>query len=333
MYMAQLVKMQDYISRYQIDLARYPTQFVRLKKSQWDRVKYQWQTGEEIVQWEHIEVEPEEELIEKARFSFLKKLLPIRQKEIEAEDDIETINVSTELDEDMIPEEESTLHFEPNIVYHPQTLEELKRMFMDQFFHFQLKWASSTTREKSYVDPKFMRDTLLRSLLQNLPDSYLIFYRPILRLKKAPVELEILILTPVDCYIVRVLEEEDHAVYIADGERFWTKKVGKHDKKTLSPMIDLQRTEMIINKLFELEGIEMPIRKVILSRNGYIDYPGSVYGLQFVDKRKYAEWMQQIKRSVSPMKHMQIRAAQAILKSAETTSFHRDIWNVEESKG
>lgn len=331
--MAQLVKMQDYISRYQIDLARYPTQFVRLKKSQWDRVKYQWQTGEEIVQWEHIEVEPEEELIEKARFSFLKKLLPIRQKEIEAEDDIETINVSTELDEDMIPEEESTLHFEPNIVYHPQTLEELKRMFMDQFFHFQLKWASSTTREKSYVDPKFMRDTLLRSLLQNLPDSYLIFYRPILRLKKAPVELEILILTPVDCYIVRVLEEEDHAVYIADGERFWTKKVGKHDKKTLSPMIDLQRTEMIINKLFELEGIEMPIRKVILSRNGYIDYPGSVYGLQFVDKRKYAEWMQQIKRSVSPMKHMQIRAAQAILKSAETTSFHRDIWNVEESKG
>ena len=331
--MAQLVKLQDYISRYQIDLARYPTQFVRLKKNQWNRVKYQWQTGEEIGQWQHIEEEPEEELVEKERFSFLKKLLPGRQKQIEKEEDIETLNVSTELDEDMIAEEESTLHFEPNIVYHPQTLEELKRMFMDQFFHFQLKWASSTTREKSYVDPKFMRDTLLRSLLQNLPDSYLIFYRPILRLKKAPVELEILILTPVDCYIVRALEEEDHAVYIGDGERFWTKKVGKYDKKTLSPMIDLQRTETIVNKLFELEGIEMPIRKVILSRNGYIDYPGSVYGLQFVDKRKYAEWMQQMKRSISPMKHMQIRAAQVILKSAETTSFHRDIWNVEESKG
>ncbi len=251
---------------------------------------------------------------------------------MEVDDDIETMNVSTELDEDTILEEESTLHFEPNIVYNPQTLEELKRMFMDQFFHFQLKWASSTTREKSYVDPKYLRDTLLRSLLQNLPDSYLVFYRPILRLKKAPVELEILIITPVDCYIVRVLEEEDQAVYIGDGERFWTKKVGKYDKKTLSPMIDLQRTETIVNKIFELEGIEMPIRKVILSRNGYIDYPGSVYGLQFVDKRKYAEWMQQLKRSISPMKHMQIRAAQAILKSAETTSFHRDIWNVEAAK-
>ena len=153
--MAQLVKLQDYISRYQIDLARYPTQFVRLKKNQWDRVKYQWQTGEEIGQWEHIEVEVEQELVEKTRFSFLRKLLPVRQKEMEVDDDIETMNVSTELDEDTILEEESTLHFEPNIVYNPQTLEELKRMFMDQFFHFQLKWASSTTREKSYVDPKY----------------------------------------------------------------------------------------------------------------------------------------------------------------------------------
>ena len=74
--MAQLVKLQDYISRYQIDLARYPTQFIRLKKNQWERVKYQWQTGEEIRQWEHIEEEEEQELVEKPRFSFLKKLLP-----------------------------------------------------------------------------------------------------------------------------------------------------------------------------------------------------------------------------------------------------------------
>ncbi|WP_431027564.1 nuclease-related domain-containing protein [Lysinibacillus sp. LZ02] len=330
--MAQLVKLQDYISRYQIDLARYPTQFIRLKKGQWERVKYQWQTGGDIGQWEHIEVEAEEVPIEKSRFSFLKKLLPNRAKEDEKNEDVESVDVSTELDEDYIPEEETTLHFEPNIVYNPQTVAELKHMFMDQFFHFQMKWASSTLREKSYVDPKFMRDTLLRSLLQTLPDSYLIFYRPILRLKKAPIELEIIILTPTECYIVKVLEEENQAVYIGGGERFWTKKVGKLDKKTLSPIIDLNRTETIVTRLFQEEGIEIPIRKVILSRNGYIDYPSTVYGLQFIDKRKFPQWMEQLKRSVSPMKHMQIRAAQAILKSAETTSFHRDIWHVEASK-
>lgn len=332
--MAQLVKLQDYISRYQIDLARYPTQFVRLKKNQWERVKHQWETGEEIQRWEHIETEVAEETIGKPRFSFLKRFLPNQrqQEEEEQEQDVETVDVSNELDEDYIHDEETMLHFEPNIVYNPQTLEELKRMFIDQFFHFQLKWASSTVREKSYVDPKFMRDSLLRTMLQGLPDSYLVFYLPILRIKKAPIELDILILTPTDCYIVKVLEEENHAVYVGSGERFWTKKIGKNEKKTLSPMIDLARTESIVSQLFQQEGIDMPVRKVILSRNGYIDYPGSVYGVQFVDKRKFSEWMQQLKRSVSPMKHMQIRAAQSILKSAETTSFNRDIWSVEESE-
>ena len=330
--MAQLVKLQDYISRYQIDLTRYPTQFVRLKKNQWERVKHQWESGEEIQKWEHIETEAAEEAIGKPRFSFLKRFLPNqRQQEQEETQDVESIDVSNELDEDYIQEQETVLEFEPNIVYNPQTFDELKRMFMDQFFHFQLKWASSTVREKSYVDPKYVRDSLLRTLLQGLPDSYLVFYLPILRIKKAPVELDILILTPTDCYIVKVLEEENLAVYIGSGDRFWTKKIGKKEKKTLSPMIDLTRTESIVTQLFQQEGIDLPIRKVILSRNGYIDYPGSVYGVQFVDKRKFPEWMQQMKRSVSPMKHIQIRAAQAILKSAETTSFNRDIWNVEQS--
>lgn len=330
--MAQLVKLQDYISRYQIDLTRYPTQFVRLKKNQWERVKHQWESGEEIQKWEHIETEAAEEAIGKPRFSFLKWFLPNqRQQEQEETQDVESIDVSNELDEDYIQEQETVLEFEPNIVYNPQTFDELKRMFMDQFFHFQLKWASSTVREKSYVDPKYVRDSLLRTLLQGLPDSYLVFYLPILRIKKAPVELDILILTPTDCYIVKVLEEENLAVYIGSGDRFWTKKIGKKEKKTLSPMIDLTRTESIVTQLFQQEGIDLPIRKVILSRNGYIDYPGSVYGVQFVDKRKFPEWMQQMKRSVSPMKHIQIRAAQSILKSAETTSFNRDIWNVEQS--
>ena len=76
----------------------------------------------------------------------------------------------------------------------------------------------------------------------------------------------------------------------------------------------------------------MPIRKVLLTRNGYIDYPGNMYGVQFVDKRKFPEWMQQLKHSVSPMKHMQIRAAEVVLSNVQTTSFHRDIWNTEMEK-
>jgi hypothetical protein len=322
--MAQLIKLQDYTSRYQVDLTRYPTQFIRLKKGQWERVKKDWEQGENIPTWEHME-EAEQKT---SRFAVLKKFFPKRfQKEEPETEDIETIETTNELtDEVYIPDEETALHFEANILYQPKTLPELKKMYIDQFFHFQMKWASSTLREKSYVDPKFLRDTLLRAMLQTLPDNYLILYYPIIKLKKAPVELDIIIMTPTECICITVIENEDQAVYIGNGDRFWIKKVGTEDKKVLNPMIQLDRMETILKQIFVISNVDMPIRKVLLSRNGYIDYPGSVYNVQFVDKRKFPEWMETIRKSYSPMKHMQIRAAQAILNYVQTTSFNRDIW-------
>ncbi|MER2029505.1 MAG: nuclease-related domain-containing protein [Solibacillus sp.] len=328
--MAQLIKLQDYISRYEIDLARYPTQFIRLKQNQWERIKYQWQTGEAIERWEHIE----EEVKEEKKKSLFQKLFPFK-KEVEVteeeQEDIEKVTISNDwaVEENPYQEDDTTLIFEPNLVYTPKTLEELKKMFIDQFFHFQMKWASSTLREKSYVDPKFMRDTLLRSMLQTLPDNYLVFYYPILRVKKAPIELDIIIMTPTECLCITVLEQESQAVYIANSERFWLKKVGKNEKKVLSPLIQLNRMEKVIEQIFQQNHIELPISKVLLTRNGYIDYPGTMYGVSFVDKRKFPEWMGQLAHSVSPMKHMQIRGAQAILNTVQTTSFHREIWNTE----
>lgn len=329
--LAQLVKLQDYVSRYQLDLARYPTQFVRLKRVQWERVKNQWISGEVIQEWEHI-AEPEEEQVSSSPFSFIKKLIPKKKQKSEEIEDIESVDVSSELlDEDEIPEEVTTLTFEPNIVYQPETLEDLKKMFIDQFFHFQLKWASSTLREKSYVDPKFLRDGFLRAILQRLPDNYLLFYYPIVQVKKAPVELDVILLTPVDCLCITVLEEENSAVYVGDGDRFWTKKVGKKDFKLLNPFIQLNRMESIVSNIFTQNEVKLPIRKVLLTPNGYFDYPGTAFNIQLVDKREYPIFMQQLRRSASPMKHNQIQAAQAILKNAQTTSYNRDIWSVNES--
>lgn len=331
--MAQLIKLQDYISRYQLALHRYPTQFVRLKKVQWERVKQQWLSGKEIQQWEHV-VE-QQETRSKGRFPFLKIFHIKKTDKSEEAEDIETVDVSSELmsDETELAEEESTLFFEPNIVYQPQTIEDLKRLFMNQFFQFQIKWASSTIREKSYVDPKYLRDTLLRTILQRMPDNYLVLYYPIIQVKKAPLELDVIILTPTDCYCITVVEHENMAVYVGNSDRFWTKKIGKIDRKILNPMIQLNRMESILSQLFSKNNIEIPIRKVLLSRNGYFDYSGSVYNVQFVDKRDYRNWMMSLGKSSSPMKKMQIHAAQTILSNVQTTSFTRDIWNVGEEEG
>ena len=43
--MAQLIKLQDYVSRYESDLSRYPSQFVRIKKQQWEKLKSAWEAG------------------------------------------------------------------------------------------------------------------------------------------------------------------------------------------------------------------------------------------------------------------------------------------------
>lgn len=329
--MAQLVKLQDYVSRYQNDLKRYPTQFVRLKRMQWERMKSEWLSGEEIPQWEHEEIE------EKPHNSLIKRILSFkRKKKIEPWEESKDMGdkedflneLSEELhtqpeEEEAIPEEATAFMFQPTIFYYPQTIEELKKMYMDQLFQFQLKWASSTLQEKSYIEPKYYRDSLLRAFTQRLPDSYFLFYYPIFQVKKAPIELGIILLTPTDCYCIQVLEEEVQAVFVGDSNRFWKKKVGKIDKKVLSPLIGLNRMESVIKQVFRKNEIDLPIRKVVLSRNGYIDYPGSSFGVEFVDKRKYTDWFSHLSKNPSPMKLMQFKAAQFLLDTVQTTSYHR----------
>ncbi|SER92064.1 nuclease-related domain-containing protein [Psychrobacillus sp. OK032] len=313
--MAQLVKLQDYVSRYEKDLKRYPTQFVRLKKQQWERTKEEFEKGAFNNTWMETEEERIEEPEKKSIFS---KLFHRNKEE------------NTEIDEvDSISDEPTPLFFEPKIVYEPQTKEDLKRMYLDQLFHFQLKWASSTLREKSYVDPKFMRDTLLRSFMQTLPDNYFLFYYPILKLKKAPIELDIMLVLPTEIVCIVMLEAQNLDAFIGSSERFWLRKSGKEEKKVLSPMININRMESILLQVFKKEEIDLPIRKVILSRNGYIDYPGSSYNVQFIDSRTYEEWFLSLKNSLSPMKHMQFKAAQAILNLVQTTSYSRSSWDID----
>ncbi|KQL32565.1 nuclease-related domain-containing protein [Psychrobacillus sp. FJAT-21963] len=320
--MAQLVKLQDYISRYQVDLKRYPTQFVRLKKQQWERTKAEWESGSFDTSW--IEKDDEVEIPEKK--SIFSKLFNRKQNEV-IED---SVWEESELqEEEVIPEESTMLNFQPNIVYNPKSKEELKRLYLNQLFHFQLKWASSTLREKSYVDPKFMRDTLLRTLTLQLPDNYFLFYYPILKLKKAPVELEIILILPTEIICLVVLERKELDAFIGSSDRFWIQKSGKEEKKVLSPMVGLNRMESILMQIIKKEEIDLPIRKVVLSRNGYIDYPGTSFNTQFVDTRKFPEWFRSLKSSPSPMKHMQFKAAQAILDLAQTTSYSRSGWEVD----
>jgi hypothetical protein len=314
MDMAQLIKLLDYVSRYEHDLSRYPSQYIRLKRYQWDRMKAQWENGANLSEWQQS-IEEVEVPEEKKWFSPLFRLFGQRN------------NVLTEHgpdnSEDEKRDKEDNFGFSPNLVHTPSSVEQLRKLYMEQLFHFQIKWASSTLMDKSRVDAQYIRDSLLRSFAQQLPDNYLLFYYPILLLKKAPVELDIIIVTPVECLCITVLESENLAAYSGSGDRFWLKKIGNNESKILSPLIALNRTEKIISSIFKTQEIDFPVRKYLISRNGYINHPGTAFDVEVVDRRSYDEWFSELCKLSVPMKSTQFKAAQSILDFGHTTSMSK----------
>lgn len=64
----------------------------------------------------------------------------------------------------------------------------------------------------------------MRYLTQQLPDSYFIMYKPVLKIQQAAVELSIVIISPLEIYCVSFLEAEEDSVYIGSKNRFGTRK-------------------------------------------------------------------------------------------------------------
>ncbi|WP_034765621.1 nuclease-related domain-containing protein [Rossellomorea vietnamensis] len=308
--MAQLIKLQDYVSRYETDLYRYPSQFVRLKKQQWEKMKQHWENGDLPKPSPAVE-----ELAEDEKNSMKDKLFSLFKKK---EDENEEETIPQPSDEDLY------LDMDAGQDIHSE--EELKASFLNLVFDFQLRWASSTITEKSYVDNSYHYDERLRYLLQRFPDNIFVMYNPVLKIKNAPVELETVLITPTGIWCLTFLEFEEGTAYIGSGERFWVKKWGDREEKVLNPLIGLKRMERIVHQIIRYAGVELPIYQAVISRNGYIDYPLSPVGIQFLDKRIHHEWFQQQRSSSSPIKSVQLKAAQAIMEYCQTTSFKRLQW-------
>ncbi|MBU8879786.1 NERD domain-containing protein [Bacillus sp. FJAT-29790] len=328
--MGQLIKLQDYVSRYEQNIYLYPSRYVRLKKQQWGKLEIAWennddsffesgfQTQAETLDWLEDEKQP---LMQK-----LKGFLKLGKKEIE--DEAPFFTSEQENSEDEESSEGASFDFETSFTYRPDTKEDLKQQFLDKLFHFQMKWASSTLTEKSFVDRSFYYDEQLKYFLQRFPDTYLILYSPIFLLKKAPVEVDTIIISPTGIWCVSFLEEEDLAVFIGANERFWIKRGKGEEKKILNPLLALNRTEKIVRQIFQMNDIDLPIHKVVLCRNGYIDYPSVPFDVDLIERRNYEEWFNQMRNLRSPLKHTQLKGAQALLQFCQTTSIRRLEWEL-----
>lgn len=299
--LAQLIKLEDYVSRYENDILQYPGQFIRLKTRRWEALKEQWRKH----QYGQIEKEEQENFEEwlpekkKRFFPFFKK------KEMKFQ----------------VP----TFPPRPKALYEKaDTMEELRQVFLDELFRFQLRWASSTRQQKSYIDRQYIRDVRLRFLLEQLPDQYLIFYEPVFRIKKAPVELDIIILSPIEVLSVRFVEGINFSVFQGSSEKFWKEVDSDYEQKVLSPLISLNRTANIIKSILREHGMEdFPVCQVLVSQQSFIEYPNAPLALQIVDRRNFKEWHTQLVHQPSPLKLQQLKVARVMLDYCKTVSVKR----------
>lgn len=311
--MAQLIKIQDYLSRYERDLYHYSSQFTRVKQHNWEKAKDYFYNGEEEVQLDDIDESPTSEP------SLFRKVKSFFKKDEVAETDKECMEVEIEKEAEENFDAENLTAF----VTEPKSLQDLKVLFLENVFQMQMRWATSTLFELSNADKRYFYDEKLQYFLKSFPDTFLLMYKPVFLVKKAPVEAEVILITPTETICIAMVEGKNGSVFQYSKENFWTELIGKDKKKVLNPVLGLNRTEQLVKSLYQSHNIDRPIRKILLSRNGFFDSPTEPYQIDFIDKRNYEEWFYNLRRLSAPLKFNQLQAAEALLKHSQSIYFDR----------
>ena len=294
--MAQLIKLYDYVSRYEWNMFRYPGQFIRLKKENWDNLYNDWLTGDLLISGTKEESSKEKT----SNFEKLKNLFT--RSKTDDHLDLPTIEpITTEL--------------------------ELRKYFLDHLFPFQLKWATSTISEMSVIDRKVEQDETLKYFLQRLPDIYLLMYYPVFNIRKAPIDGDIVLISPTEVEIISLLELEENAVILSGDERQWSVEMDDRIEHRISPLISLRRTESIIKSILSNKDIHFPIKRSIVSRKNQIIFHTEPYNVNIIGKNEYDRWLQSKRNISSPLKKDQLIVADALIQYCVSSSVRRPEWD------
>lgn len=309
--MAQLIKLEDYISRYEWDAYRYPGQYIRLKQDNWKKLKTQWLLDQEAAAAEvNTEEEPKKEEQREKRFDWN----VFRKKREEPPEETE---------------EKPERAFREYLARYSE--KDLKHYFLDYLFPIQLKWATSTVTEVSFVKTAYNYDKRLKYLLQRFPDTFLIMYKPVFSIRKAPIDCDTIMITPLGIEILSWVEAPEGTRIIAGDERKWAMESGGERRTILNPVISLRRTEHVVRSILGAKGIDFPIRKTILAKPNQILYATEPYQTDIIDQLRYPEWFEEKRQLRSPLKSIQLRSADALLAHTRTSSVKRPEWEEEKT--
>ncbi len=300
--MAQLIKMYDYISRYESNPFHYPTQYIQLKNENWIKLNELWKKSQGETMEDNTSVEQKP-----VKFNF---------------------NPFSKKNDSNVEKEEINSKTTPEYAF-IKTQQELTYYFLNKLFSFQLKWASSTLSQVSFTNNNIQNDSDLKFFLQSFPDIYLVMYRPIFIVKNAPVEGEVILISPIGIEIIVILEEEEDIIYILNDERTWLIEDQHKTSKMLSPIIQLKRTEQIVKSILNKYKISFSIQKTVLSKTNRFLYHTEPYQVNLIDKNSFSQWHEQKKRLSSSLKNNQLKAIDALLRHCDTVSVRRPEWEEE----
>lgn len=293
--MAQLVKIYDCISRYEWNPYRYPSQFIRLKQENWRKLYDVWQ---------QIPSDTGEESLEKGKIQRLFGWRNVFKKE------------------EVVEQEESTFHQLSEI--------ELRAYFLEQLFPLQMKWATSTVSDVSFIDQDAYEDETLAYFLHRFPDIFFVMYYPLFQIKDTPFDGEIILIGPLEIEIIYVLEVDEGTLIYANDERTWTVENNYEQRSIISPVLSLRRNEHIVKGLLDAKGVDLPIKNTVLARNNMIVSNREPYNVQLVGMYEYDKWFK-AKRSIhSSLKHAQLQALETLLMYSVSTSVRRPEWEEEQ---
>ncbi len=245
--MSQLVKLQDYVSRYEHNLYHYQSLFTRIKENRWKAFK-----------------------------------------------------------QNNINQDQNAMHKE----------------FRNKLFTHQINWATTTVKEISNWDKRYFQDRTLQFLIQEIPDNYLLFYEPVLQVKNAGIELDVILASPTDVWLIVWMDGEG-IWQEQDNKRFW-KNVHSDQKETIiSPIIRLDRMNAMVKEYWEPYQNQLSIKPCIVAPHAFIDFSNDWRKITYIDKRNFKEWHTQLQQNPAPIKSQQLKFVSDMLNLGVTNSLFR----------
>src|SRR5699024_12272175 len=101
----------------------------------------------------------------------------------------------------------------------------------------KIMFATANITHESFTKVSIRDKETLKYFLQLFPDIYCLMYHPVFNIKKAPIDGEIILISPFDIEIISFIHEHAEATILATNDRKWTVESETNQKSILSPVI------------------------------------------------------------------------------------------------